>query len=435
MTESMVIVPEQAFKIRRHRNSKKNITDVKVEMFQVVGGDVSSVKKLITIGELCHDNEEMMVPNAKYHELMSGVAQDDDHDDSLASGTKILYAGAEYISYPDLNEQIPLLAADRAHAQEAKTASASATKKEAKSSPSTAKAKKGKAATASTKAQEEKAAASTRVQKEKSATASATKKEEKVAADVNSATDDDSASAQESSNERIIIHSDMPETISNQVTENIKAKAKGELIIRTASLTPDASRSSNVYGNPFFNTDMYEDEDDDDEIYVPEYLDDDDDDDMFVSSLFDDDDDDDDDDDMFVSSFFDDDDDEEYLEPESLGALMAQIRRENPDVFNFIEFIASQMRNHIEGKAGMPAQDVFNKLNDLQIVQDEPGGEWHLSMQPTDEHFAIFEKFGKSRQQVMDKFNSEIRRLNKKEKAKAKNAKPNRERRGKRRHK
>ena len=81
------------------------------------------------------------------------------------------------------------------------------------------------------------------------------------------------------------------------------------------------------------------------------------------------------------------------------------------------------MRNHIEGKAGMPAQDVFNKLNDLQIVQDEPGGEWRLSMQPTDEHFAIFEKFGKSRQQVMDKFNSEIRRLNKKEKAKARNAK------------
>ena len=435
MTESMVIVPEQAFKIRRHRNSKKNLTDVKVEMFQVVGEDVTSVKKLITIGELCHDNEDMMVPNAKYHELMSGVAKDGDHDDSLDSGTKILYAGAEYISYPDLNEQIPLLAADRAHAQEAKTASASATKKEAKSSPSTAKAKKGKAASASSEAQEEKAAASTRVQKEKSATASATKKEEKVAADVNSATDDDSASAQESSNQRVIIHSDLPETISNQVTENIKAKAKGELIIRTASLTPDASRSSNGYDNPLFNTDMYEDDDDDDDIYVPEYLDDDDDDDMFVSSLFDDDDDDDDDDDMFVSSFFDDDDDEEYLEPESLGALMAQIRRENPDVFNFIEFIASQMRNHIEGKAGMPAQDVFNKLNDLQIVQDEPGGEWHLSMQPTDEHFAIFEKFGKSRQQVMDKFNSEIRRLNKKEKAKARNAKPNRERRGKRRHK
>ena len=404
-------------------------------MFQVVGEDVTSVKKLITIGELCHDNEDMMVPNAKYHELMSGVAKDGDHDDSLDSGTKILYAGAEYISYPDLNEQIPLLAADRAHAQEAKTASASATKKEAKSSPSTAKAKKGKAASASSEAQEEKAAASTRVQKEKSATASATKKEEKVAADVNSATDDDSASAQESSNQRVIIHSDLPETISNQVTENIKAKAKGELIIRTASLTPDASRSSNGYDNPLFNTDMYEDDDDDDDIYVPEYLDDDDDDDMFVSSLFDDDDDDDDDDDMFVSSFFDDDDDEEYLEPESLGALMAQIRRENPDVFNFIEFIASQMRNHIEGKAGMPAQDVFNKLNDLQIVQDEPGGEWHLSMQPTDEHFAIFEKFGKSRQQVMDKFNSEIRRLNKKEKAKARNAKPNRERRGKRRHK
>ena len=437
MTESMVNVPEGTFKIRRHRNSKKNLTDVKVEMYQVVGEDVSSVKKLITIGEICHDNEDMMVPNAKYHDLMSGVAHDDDHDDSLASGTKILYAGAEYISYPDCNEQIPLLATARAHAQEAKTASASATKKEAKSSPSTAKAKKGKAATASSEAQKEKAAASTRVQKEKSATASATKKEEKVAADFNSATDDDSASAQESRNERIIIHSDLPETISNQVTENIKAKAKGELIIRTASLTPDASRSLNGYDNPLFNTDMYEDEDedDDDDIYVPEYLDDDDDDDMFVSSLFDDDDDDDDDDDMFVSSFFDDDDDEEYLEPESLGALMAQIRRENPDVFNFIEFIASQMRNHIEGKAGMPAKDVFNKLNDLQIVQDEPGGEWRLSMQPTDEHFAIFEKFGKSRQQVMDKFNSEIRRLNKKEKAKARNAKPNRERRGKRRHK
>ena len=110
MTESMVIVPEQAFKIRRHRNSKKNLTDVKVEMFQVVGEDVTSVKKLITIGELCHDNEDMMVPNAKYHELMSGVAKDGDHDDSLDSGTKILYAGAEYISYPDLNEQIPLLA-------------------------------------------------------------------------------------------------------------------------------------------------------------------------------------------------------------------------------------------------------------------------------------------------------------------------------------
>ena len=197
-------------------------------MFQVVGEDVSSVKKLITIGELCHDNEDMMVPNAKYHELMSGVAKDVAHDDSLDSGTKILYAGAEYISYPDLNEQIPLLATARAHAQEAKTASASATKKEAKSSPSTAKAKKGKATTASSEAQEEKTAASTRVQKEKSATASATKKEEKVAADVNSATDDDSASAQESSNERVIIHSDLPETISNQVTENIKAKAKGD---------------------------------------------------------------------------------------------------------------------------------------------------------------------------------------------------------------
>ena len=204
----MVNVPEGTFKIRRHRNSKKNLTDVKVEMFQVVGEDVSSVKKLITIGELCHDNEDMMMPNAKYHELMSCVAQDGDHDDSLASGTKILYAGAEYISYPDINEQIPLLATARAHAQEAKTASASATMKEAKSSPSTAKAKKGKAATASSEAQEEKAAASTRVQKEKSATASATKKEEKVAADFNSATDDDSASAQESSHERVIIHSD-----------------------------------------------------------------------------------------------------------------------------------------------------------------------------------------------------------------------------------
>ena len=416
----MVNVPEGTFKIRRHRNSKKNLTDVKVEMFQVVGEDVSSVKKLITIGELCHDNEDMMVPNAKYHELMSGVAKEGDHDDSLASGTKILYAGAEYISYPDINEQIPLLATARAHAQEAKTASASATKKDAKSSPSTAKAKKGKAATASSEAQEEKAAASTRVQKEKSATASATKKEEKVAADFNSATDDDSASAQESSNERVIIHSDLPETISNQVTENIKAKAKGGLVIKTASLTPDASRSSNGYDNPLFNTDMYEDEDDDDDIYVPEYLDDDDDD-MYVSSLFDDDD--------------DDDDDAEFLDHESLGGLLAQIRRESPEAFDFLELLASYMRNHIEGKAGMPAKDVFNKLNDLQIVQDEPGGEWHLSMQPTEEHFAIFEKFGKSRQQVMDKFNSEIRRLNKKEKAKARNAKPNRERRGKRRHK
>lgn len=439
MTESMVNVPEGTFKIRRHRNSKKNLTDVKVEMLQVVGKDVSSVKKLITIGELCHDNEDMMVPNAKYHELMSGVAQDDDHDDSLASGTKILYAGAEYISYPDLNEQIPLLATARAHAQEAKTASASATKKEAKSSPSTVKAKKGKAATASSEAQEEKAAASTRVQKEKRATASATKKEEKVAADFNSATDDDSDSAQESSNQRVIIHSDLPETISNQVTDNIKAKAKGGLVIRTASLTPDASRSSNGYDNPLFNTDMYEDEDDDDDIYVPEYLDDDDDyDDMYVSSFFDDDDD---DDDMYVSSLFDDDDDDddddaaEFLDHESLGGLLAQIRRESPEAFDFLELLASYMRNHIEGKAGMPAKDVFNKLNDLQIVQDEPGGEWHLSMQPTDEHFAIFEKFGKSRQQVMDKFNSEIRRLNKKEKAKARNAKPNRERRGKRRHK
>ena len=439
MTESMVNVPEGTFKIRRHRNSKRNLTDVKVEMFQVVGEDVTSVKKLITIGELCHDNEDMMVPNAKYHELMSGVAKDDDHDDSSDSGTKILYAGAEYISYPDLNEQIPLLATARAHAQEAKTASASATKKEAKSSPSTAKAKKGKAATASCEAQEEKAAASTRVQKEKSATASATKKEEKIAADFNSATDDDSASGQESRNERIIIHSDLPETISNQVTENIKAKAKGGLVIKTASLTPDASRSSNGYDNPLFNTDMYEDEDDDDDIYVPEYLDDDDDyDDMYVSSFFDDDDDDD-DDDMYVSSFFDDDDDDdddaEFLDHESLGGLLAQIRRESPEAFDFLELLASYMRNHIEGKAGMPAKDVFNKLNDLQIVQDEPGGEWRLSMQPTDEHFAIFEKFGKSRQQVMDKFNSEIRRLNKKEKAKARNAKPNRERRGKRRHK
>ena len=435
MTESMVNVPEGTFKIRKHRNSKKNLTDVKVEMFQVVGEDVSSVKKLITIGELCHDNEDMMVPNAKYHELMSGVAKDGDHDDSLDSGTKIMYAGAEYISYPDCNEQIPLLANARAHAQEAKTASASATKKDAKSSPSTAKAKKGKAATASTEAQEVKAAASTRVQKEKSATASATEPDENIAAEFNSATDDDSASAQESSNERVIIHSDLPETISNQVTENIKAKTKGDLIIRTASLTPDASRSSNGYDNPLFNTDMYEDEDDDDDIYVPEYLDDDDDDDMFVSSLFDDDDDDDDDDDMFVSSFFDDDDDEEYLDPESLGALMAQIRRENPDVFNFIEFLAMEMKNHIEDTAGMPAKDVISKLNEIQIVQDEPGGEWRLSMQPTDEHFAIFEKFGRSRKQVMDKFNNDILKLNKKEKAKAKNAKPNRERRGKRRHK
>lgn len=466
MTESMVIVPEQAFKIRKHRNSKKNLTDVKVEMFQVVGEDVSSVKKLITIGELCHDNEDMMVPNAKYHELMSCVTQDVDHDDSLASGTKILYDGAEYISYPDVNEQIPLLANARAHAQEAKTASASATKKEAKtapvsatkketktaaasatkkekkSSPSTAKAKKGKAATASTQAHDEKTAASTRVQKKKSATASATEPEEKIAADFNSATDDDSASAQESSNERIIIHSDLPETISKQVTENIKAKAKGGLIIKTGSLTPDASRSSNGYDNPFFNTDMYEDEDDDDDIYVPEYLDDDDDD-MFVSSLFDDDDD---DDDMYASSLFDDDDydydyddddddDDEFLDPESLGALMAQIRRENPDAFNLIEFIASQMRNHIESKAGMPAKDVISKLNEIQLVQDEPGGEWRLSMQPTDEHFAIFEKLGRSRKQVMDKLNNDLLKLNKKEKAKAKNAKPNRERRGKRRHK
>lgn len=449
MTESMVNVPDGTFKIRRHRNSKKNLTDVKVEMFQVGGEDVSSVKKLITIGELCHDNEDMMVPNAKYHELMSCVAQDGDHDDSLASGTKILYDGAEFISYPDCDEQIPLLANARAHAQEAKTASATATKKEAKTisapatkkekkaSPSTAKAKKGKAATASSEAQEVKAAASTRVQKEKSATASATEPDENIAAEFNSATDDDSASAQESSHERVIIHSDLPETISNQVTENIKAKTKGDLIIRTASLTPDASRSSNGYGNPFFNTDMYEDEDDDDDIYVPEYLDDDDDDDMFVSSLFDDDDDD--DDDMYVSSLFDDydydDDDDEYLDPESLGALMAQIRRENPDVFNFIEFLAMEMKNHIEDTAGMPAQDVISKLNEIQIVQDEPGGEWRLSMQPTDEHFAIFEKFGRSRKQVMDKLNNDLLKLNKKEKAKAKNAKPNRERRGKRRHK
>ena len=381
--------------------------------------------------------------NAKYHELMNCVAEDGDHDDSLASGTKILYAGAEYISYPDCDEQIPLLANARAHAQEAKTAPASATKKEAKTasapatkkekkaSPSTAKAKKGKAATASSEAQEVKAAASTRVKKEKSATVSATEPDENIAADFNSATDDDSASAQESSHERVIIHSDLPETISNQVTENIKAKTKGDLIIRTASLTPDASRSSNGYGNPFFNTDMYEDEDDDDDIYVPEYLDDDDDDDMFVSSLFDDDDD---DDDMFVSSLFDDDDDE-YLDPESLGALMAQIRRENPDVFNFIEFLAMEMKNHIEDTAGMPAKDVISKLNEIQIVQDEPGGEWRLSMQPTDEHFAIFEKFGRSRKQVMDKLNNDLLKLNKKEKAKAKNAKPNRERRGKRRHK
>lgn len=445
MTESMVNVPECTFKIRRHRNSKKNLTDVKVEMFQVVGKDVSSVKKLITVGELCHDNEDMMVPNANYHELMNCVAQDGDHDDSLASGTKILYAGAEYISYPDCDEQIPLLANARAHTQEAKTvsapvtkkeaktASAPATKKEKKASPSTAKAKKGKAATVSTEAQEEKAAASTRVKKEKSATASATEPEEKVAADINSATDDDPASAQESSKERVIIHSDLPETISNQVTENIKAKAKGELIIRTASLTPDASRSSNGYDNPLFNTDMHEDEDDDDDIYVPEYLDDDDNyDDMYVSSFFDDDDD---DDDMYASSFFDDDDADEFLDHESLGALMAQIRRENPDVFNFIEFLAMEMKNHIEDTAGMPAQDVISKLNEIQIVQDEPGGEWRLSMQPTDEHFAIFEKFGRSRKQVMDKLNNDLLKLNKKEKAKAKNAKPNRERRGKRRHK
>ena len=439
MTESMVNVPDGTFKIRRHRNSKKNLTDVKVEMFQVGGEDVSSVKKLITIGELCHDNEDMMVPNAKYHELMSCVAQVGDHDNSLASGTKILYAGAEYISYPECNEQMPLLAAAHAAEQKAKIAPASATKKEQKSSPSTAKAKKGKAATASTQAHDEKAAASTRVQKEKSATASATEPEEKVTADFNSATDADSASAQESSNVKVIIHSDLPETISNQVTENIKAKAKGGLIIKTGSLTPDASRSSNGYDNPFFNTDMYEDEDDDDDIYVPEYLDDDDDDDMYVSSFFDDDD----DDDMYVSSLFDDDDydydddddDEEYLDPESLGALMAQIRRENPDAFNLIEFIASQMRNHIESKAGMPAKDVINKLNEIQLVQDEPGGEWRLSMQPTDEHFALFEKLGRSRKQVMDKLNNDLLKLNKKEKAKAKNAKPNRERRGKRRHK
>ena len=438
MTESMVIVPEQAFKIRRHRNSKKNLTDVKVEMFQVVGEDVSSVKKLITIGELCHDNEDMMVPNAKYHELMSCVAHDSDHDDSLASGTKILYAGAEYISYPECNEQMPLLAAAHAAEQKAKIAPASATKKEHKSSPSTAKAKKGKAATASTQAHDEKAAASTRVQKKKSATASATEPEEKTAADFNSATDDDSASAQESSNVKVIIHSDLPETISKQVTENIKAKAKGNLIIKTASLTPDASRSSNGYSNPFFNSDMYEDEDDDDDIYVPEYLDDDDDD-MFVSSFFDDDD----DDDMYVSSLFDDDDDdydyddddEEYLDPESLGGLLAEFRREHPEAFEFFEFLAMEMKNHIEGKAGMPAKDVFSKLNEIQIVQDEPGGEWRLSMQPTDEHFAIFERFGRSRQQVMDKFNNDLLKLNKKEKAKAKNAKPNRERRGKRRHK
>ena len=458
MTESMVIVPEQAFKIRRHRNSKKNLTDVKVEMFQVVGEDVSSVKKLITIGELCHDNEDMMVPNAKYHELMSCVAQVGDHDDSLASGTKILYAGAEYISYPDCNEQLPLLAHAHATEQKAKTAPASATKKEQKSSPSTAKAKKGKAATASTQAQEEKAAASIRVQKKKSATASATEPEEKVAADFNSATDDDSASAQESSNVRVIIHSDLPETISKQVTENIKAKAKGGLVIKTASLTPDASRSSNDYSNPFFNSDMYEDEDDDDDIYVPEYLDDDDDDDMYVSSIFDDDDDDDDDDDMYVSSFFDDDDDDddddmyvsslvddddddydddddEYLDPESIGGLLTKIRRENPEAFNFLELLAMEMKNHIEGKAGMPAKDVISKLNEIQIVQDEPGGEWRLSMQPTDEHFALFEKLGRSRKQVMDKLNNDLLKLNKKEKAKAKNAKPNRERRGKRRHK
>ena len=421
MTESMVNVPEGTFKIRKHRNSKKNLTDVKVEMFQVVGEDVSSVKKLITIGELCHDNEDMMVPNAKYHELMSFVAQDSDHDDSLASGTKILYAGAEYISYPDCNEQMPLLAVAHAAEQKAKIAPASATKKEQKSSSSTAKAKKGKAATASTQAHDEKAAASNRVQKKKSATASATEPEEKTAADVNSATDADSASAQESSNVRVIIHSDLPETISNQVTENIKAKAKGGLIIKTGSLTPDASRSSNGYDNPFFNTDMYEDEDDDDDIYVPEYLDDDDDDDdMFVSSLFDDD---------------DDDDDDEYLDPESLGGLLAEFRREHPEAFEFFEFLAMEMKNHIEGKAGMPAKDVFSKLNEIQIVQDEPGGEWRLSMQPTDEHFAIFERFGRSRQQVMDKFNNDLLKLNKKEKAKAKNAKPNRERRGKRRHK
>ena len=438
MTESMVNVPEGTFKIRKHRNSKKNLTDVKVEMFQVVGEDVSSVKKLITIGELCEDHDNMMVPNAKYHELMSCVAQDGDHDDSLDSGTKILYDGAEYISYPDCNEQIPLLANARAHAQEAKTAPASATKKEQKSSLSTAKAKKGKAATASSEAKDEKAAASTRVQKKKSATASATEPEEKIAADFNSATDDDSASDQDSSNVRVIIHSDLPETISKQVTENIKAKAKGNLIIKTASLTPDASRSSNGYSNPFFNSDMYEDDDDDDDIYVPEYLDDDDDDDMYVSSIFDDDDD---DDDMYVSSLFDDDDydydddDEEYLDPESIGGLLTKIRRENPEAFNFLELLAMEMKNHIEGKAGMPAKDVINKLNEIQIVQDEPGGEWRLSMQPTDEHFALFEKLGRSRKQVMDKLNNDLLKLNKKEKAKAKNAKPNRERRGKRRHK
>ncbi|WP_308498594.1 hypothetical protein [uncultured Anaerobiospirillum sp.] len=439
MTESMVIVPEQAFKIRKHRNSKKNLTDVKVEMFQVVGKDVSSVKKLITIGELCEDHDNMMVPNAKYHELMTCVAQDSDHDDSLASGTKILYAGAEYISYPDCDEQLPLLAHAQATVQEAKIASAFATKKEQKSSPSTAKAKKGKAATASTQAHDEKAAASTRAQKKKSATASATAQEEKIAADFKSATDDDSASAQESSNVKVIIHSDLPETISKQVTENIKAKAKGGLVIKTAPLTPDASRSSNGYDNQFFNSDMYEDEDDDDDIYVPEYLDDDDDDDddMFVSSFFDDDD----DDDMYVSSLFDDDDydydddDEEFLDPESIGGLLTKIRRENPEAFNFLELLAMEMKNHIEGKAGMPAKDVISKLNEIQIVQDEPGGEWHLSMQPTDEHFALFEKLGRSRKQVMDKLNNDLLKLNKKEKAKAKNTKPNRERRGKRRHK
>ena len=185
---------------------------------------MSSVNKLITIGDLCEDHDNMMVPNAKYHELMNCVAEDGDHDDSLASGTKILYAGAEYISYPDCDEQIPLLANARAHAQEAKTAPVSATKKEAKT------------ATASSEAQEVKAAASTRVKKEKSATVSATEPDENIAADFNSATDDDSASAQESSHERVIIHSDLPETISNQVTENIKAKTKGDLIIRTASL-------------------------------------------------------------------------------------------------------------------------------------------------------------------------------------------------------
>ena len=151
---------------------------------------------------------------------------------------------------------------------------------------------------------------------------------------------------------------------------------------------------------------MYEDEDDDDDINVPEYLDDDDDDDddMFVSSFLDDDD----DDDMFVSSLFDDDDDDEYLDPESLGGLLAGFRREHPEAFEFFEFLAMEMKNHIEGKAGMPAKDVFSKLNEIQIVQDEPGGEWRLSMQPTDEHFAIFERFGRSRQQVMDKFNNEI---------------------------